>query len=229
MQLTVAYPSASRGWSSPSQEILVPDTSRHADGGVSTEVPEVIVLSVKFPLELRVHDPDTWSDPVTGTVVQPIPSPVKSAFPLTLRQDDVTFQVATALPPQAVPLEHDPAPPPPLEVPPAPPDPLLEVPPVPDGVLDVGLHAPEIIANAIANTRAADCTFIERSPSKGGTCRALMRWNSIPICPTHDHFVNEINGIGTIHTTDTEHPKDCRHDADLVTRSDRAAGVARIL
>jgi hypothetical protein len=141
---------------------MVPEMFKHMAASASCTVPVVVVLSEYVPLELPVHVPDTWSDPVTDADAQPTPRFVRSASPLTLRHDDITVQTPTTLPPHGVPPAHAPAAPPP-EVPPVPPDPLLELPPVPDGPLETGVHAPESIPNAIAITRAADCTFIERA------------------------------------------------------------------
>jgi len=72
---------------------------------------------------------------------------------LKFRHDELTFQVPTTSPPQAVTLgQDDPPPPPPVPAVP------LELPPVPDGLLEVELHAPEIIPamSAIAIPRTAD-------------------------------------------------------------------------
>jgi len=79
-------------------------------------------------------------------------------LPLTVKHDDVTVQVPTALPPQGDTSGQDFAPPVPLlELPPAP------FPPVPDE-FELMVHAPEIIPNNIAVARAADCAFIEGPP-----------------------------------------------------------------
>jgi hypothetical protein len=105
-----------------------------------------------------------------------------------VRHDDWTVQVPGTLPPQAVTLEQEPpvppledplleAPTPPLVEPalvePAPPmSPLEELPSVLDGLFERKLHAPEITTDAVATdavaiTRAADWTFIERLFSTG--------------------------------------------------------------
>ena len=83
-----------------------------------------------------------------------------SSFPLNFRQDELTVQVPTTLPPQAVTLSQEAWPPP--ELPPVPPICVpLEIPLMPDGVSECMLHAP-MVANDIAITRRADWTFIVR-------------------------------------------------------------------
>jgi len=81
---------------------------------------------------------------------------------VSVRQDELTVQVPTTLPPQAVPFEQEDPPPVPLEAPPVPVvPPVLELPPVPDEPRELELQAPEIIANARVIVRKADWTFIE--------------------------------------------------------------------
>src|SRR4029077_8462020 len=66
--------------------------------------------------------------PVTGAEGHPAPTNDRSRLPVTFRQDDVTAQVPTRLPPQDVTLEQDPPAPPPPELPAepaAPPPPVL--------------------------------------------------------------------------------------------------------
>jgi len=100
-----------------------------------------------------------------------------SRVPSIFRQDDVAFQVPTALPPQGVTLVHeavggaplDPAGVPALELVPAltalpavgavPPE-LVEVPAVPAGRSELTLHAPEKAANAAAATIATAAVWI---------------------------------------------------------------------
>jgi len=77
-----------------------------------------------------------------------------SRAPLKFRHEDVTFQVPTTEPPQAVPFGQDGPPVPAVPVVPA--VPLLELPAVPVGLLPVGLQAPDTVANAIAIARAAN-------------------------------------------------------------------------
>ena len=82
---------------------------------------------------------------MTGAEGQPAPTSERSRVPLTFRHDDVTVQVPTRSPPQAVTFEHDvPAPPVP-GLPPAPTaPPLPDFPPVPDVAPDPEPHAIEI-------------------------------------------------------------------------------------
>ena len=80
---------------------------------------------------LAIHVPVTCRDPVTGTVLQPKLANETSMSPDKARQDDVTFQVPTTLPPQAVPLGQDAPPPVPLELPPVPTPPPVAVSPEP--------------------------------------------------------------------------------------------------
>src|SRR5450432_1202291 len=93
--------------------------TRHEGANVNCSSPVVVVLSEYVPSALAVHVPVTCKEPVTGAVAQPAPTSIRSRLPLTLRHDDVTFQVPTTLPPQAVTLEQDAAAPPAPE-PPAP-------------------------------------------------------------------------------------------------------------
>ena len=79
------------------------ETDRHAaDNGKVTE-PVVTVLSTYVPSLLAVQVPVTWRDPLTGTVLQPKLARVTSMSPVSDRHDDVTSQVPTTDPPQAVP------------------------------------------------------------------------------------------------------------------------------
>jgi hypothetical protein len=126
-------------------------------------VPDVVVPSVYVPSAFAVHVPLTLREPANVTFLQlrgSSPANVMSRLlPPIVRHDELTAQVPTTLPPQAVTAGHDdPPPPPPVPVIP----PLLEVPPAPDGVPVLEAQAPEKIAAAIAIARAADCTFIER-------------------------------------------------------------------
>jgi hypothetical protein len=124
-------------------------------------VPDVVVPSVYVPLELAVHVPLTVRDPEIVTFLQLFGSrpadEISRLLPLKVRHDELTAQVPTALPPQAVRLEQDAVAPPPLELPPvlvAPP--LAELPPdvgeLPE--LEPELHAAEISPNAITIVRA---------------------------------------------------------------------------
>src|SRR5450432_3879700 len=149
--------------------------TRQEGAKVNCSSPVVVVLSEYVPSALAVHVPVTCKDPVTGAVAQPAPINIIFRFPLTLRQDAMTFQVPTTLPPQPVTFEQDaPAPPVPLELPPVPNAPALELPavptapplpllpPLPD---DRPEHATAIIPSAIAIAKAADWTFIAPTPS----------------------------------------------------------------
>jgi hypothetical protein len=83
---------------------------------------------------------------------------------LNVTHDELTFQVPTTLPPQAVTLGQDAPPPVPLEVPPVPVElppapvvpPVLELPPVPDEPIELELQAPKIIAIASVVAGKAD-------------------------------------------------------------------------
>jgi len=139
----------------PAQSTFVPERTKHPATMSRRGVPVVVVPSTYVPLALAVKVPVTLKDPEIPTLVQvrgSRPSQDGSTLPFTVRHEDITFQVPTTLPPQAVTSAHDPPVPPPAPVVPPP----LELPPVPDGVLVVGLHAPENTPNAIAIARAAD-------------------------------------------------------------------------
>lgn len=111
------------------------ETVRHEAANGNVMEPFVVVLSVNEPPELAVHVPVVLSDPVTGTVAQPISSKDTSMSPVNSRHDDVTFQVPTTLPPQGgVTLEQDVPPPAPLPPEPETP-PELAPPPAPELVL----------------------------------------------------------------------------------------------
>jgi hypothetical protein len=45
---------------------VVPDICRHEDAKLIVSRPDVIVLSEYVPLDLAIHVPVTWRDPVTG-------------------------------------------------------------------------------------------------------------------------------------------------------------------
>jgi hypothetical protein len=117
-----------------------------------------LALAVKVPLTLSDPEIDTLSH-VRGSR----PSHAGSTLPFTVKHDDITVQVPTTLPPQAVTFWQDEPPPvPPLDVPPVPgPVPPLELPPVPEGAPEVAVHAPEIVPAVNAIARAADLTFME--------------------------------------------------------------------
>jgi hypothetical protein len=76
------------------------EIERHeAASGKMTE-PVVVVLSVNVPSALATKLPVVCREPFTGTVLQPRLVRVTSMSPDNFRQDDVTFQVPTTLPPQ---------------------------------------------------------------------------------------------------------------------------------
>ena len=88
---------------------------------------------------------------MTGAEGQPAPTSERSRLPLTFRQDDVTVQVPTRFPPQAVTFGQEVPPPPVPEIPPeltAPPVP--GVPPVPDRAFPPELQPHEISAGPAA-------------------------------------------------------------------------------
>ncbi|HEX5270612.1 MAG TPA: hypothetical protein VFW33_09010, partial [Gemmataceae bacterium] len=72
---------------------------------MNCSVPVVTVSSVYVPSPAALQVPLTWSDPVINADVQPAPTTDGSSVPLTVRHDDVTIQVPTTLPPQAVTFE----------------------------------------------------------------------------------------------------------------------------
>ena len=98
----------------PSQVTGVDEMTRQTGASVNCSSPVVVVSSEYVPSALAVNVPVTCSDPVTGADGQPAPTSDRSRSPLTFRHDDVTVQVPTTLPPQAVTLGQDAPPPPPL-------------------------------------------------------------------------------------------------------------------
>jgi hypothetical protein len=99
---------------------------------------------------LAVKVPVTVSDPEIPTLVQVVgsrPSQDGSTLPFTVRQDEVTVQVPTTLPPQGDTLWQ-------VDVPP--------LPPVPGPLVLGELHAAETIAAPMATARKTDSTFIGR-------------------------------------------------------------------
>jgi hypothetical protein len=121
-------------------------------------LPVVVVPSVYVPLALAVQVPLTLREPESVTFVQAegsSPALEMSRFVLRKsRHDELTFQVPTTSPPQAVIPGQVGAPPPPVPAVP------LELPPVPDGLGEVAVHAPEIIPAMSAVVRAAERSFI---------------------------------------------------------------------
>ena len=103
-----------------SQVVVVPEISRHEAGSSSCASPVVAVSSAYDPSDLAVHLPVTCSEPVIGADVQSNPNGFKSMSPDSLRQEDVTVQVPTTLPPHGVMPVQDPPPPPLPELPPEP-------------------------------------------------------------------------------------------------------------
>src|SRR5580765_1949314 len=85
------------------QSTWTDETDRHAGARGNAIDPVVTVLSVYVPLALAVQVPVTCSDPVTGTVLHPRLASMTSMSPDSARHDDVTVQVPTTEPPQAVP------------------------------------------------------------------------------------------------------------------------------
>src|SRR5262245_59283303 len=173
-------PTAVRGPDIPSQLIVVPDSIKHPASSWTVAVPVVVVPSVYVPFEFAVHVPLTLSEPAIVTLWQvrgSRPTSEMSSAPLSETHDDVTFQVPTTSPPQAVPLGQDGPPP----VPPLPPP---ELPPVPDGLVpEPELHAPKMIPAASAVARTRNCTFIESLLDSPRAC--------IPPCRRGDPFVKE--------------------------------------
>lgn len=121
---------------------------------MNCSVPVVSVSSVYVPSLAAVQLPLTWSDPVISADVQPAPTTEGSSVPLTVRHDDVTVQVPTKLPPQAVTFEHE-APEPPL--PEAPPAPIAPPPPVPNEGPESERQADEVSPGpkSVANVKSA--------------------------------------------------------------------------
>jgi len=132
---------------------VVPERIKHPASSWTVALPVVVVPSVYVPFAFAVHVPLTLIEPEIDALLQvrgSRPTSEMSRAPLKFRQDDVTFQVPTTLPPHGAPFGQDGPPVPAVPVDPA--VPLLE-PPVPDRVPVVGLHAPEIIPIAIAIAR----------------------------------------------------------------------------
>ncbi len=123
-------------FAAPGQPTGVDEITRQEASNVKFSAPVVVVLSVYVPSELAVHVPVTRRDPVMGTDPQAIPISETFNCPVTLRQDEVAFQVPTMSPPQAETLVHadvltcSEAPPLP-ELAPTPGDPPLPVAPPP--------------------------------------------------------------------------------------------------
>jgi hypothetical protein len=134
--------------------IVVPESIKHPDSSRTVAVPVVVVPSVYVPLAFAVHDPLTFSEPAIEALLQvrgSRPTNEMSRAPLSVTHDDVTFQVPTTLPPQAVPLGQD--------GPPAPPLPVLEEPPVPVELPGLDVHPSRTVPNK-AIPRTAARTFI---------------------------------------------------------------------
>src|SRR5450432_2927337 len=87
-----------------SQVVVVPDTFRHSAAKVMVSWPVVMVWSVKVPLALAIQLPLTWMDPVSAALTHPRLIPSMFLSPETVRQEGVTFQLPTTLPPQGVTL-----------------------------------------------------------------------------------------------------------------------------
>ena len=123
-------------FAAPGQFTGVDEITRQEAFNVKFSTPVVVVLSVYVPSELAVHVPVTSRDPLIGTDPQAIPISETFNCPVTLRQDEVAFQVPTMSPPQAETLVHadvlacSEAPPLP-ELAPTPGDPPLPVAPPP--------------------------------------------------------------------------------------------------
>src|SRR6188508_3293962 len=149
------------------------EIDRHDAASGNVTDPVVVVLSVYVPSALATNEPVVCTEPFTGTVVQPRLVRMTSMSPDSFRQEDLTFQVPTTLPPQGDTLlqlvpepipELPPAPellPPVLVVPPAPVPPLAGAPPVPDGlpewVLQAVLTAINPSTNAPTRPRCPRC------------------------------------------------------------------------
>jgi hypothetical protein len=174
VHVTDEYPKLEMMFAAPEQLVWVEEITRHDGAKVKCSSPVVIVLSVYVPSALAVQLPVTCSEPTTGAVGHPAPTNDKSRLPLILRHDEVTFQVPTKLPPQAVTFEQvAPIPPPPkltfapacsplpaLLTPDAPP--LPRAPPLPVGLAEPLLHAAEITPAVTTVARAMDRNFIAR-------------------------------------------------------------------
>jgi hypothetical protein len=166
-QLTSEKPTAERGAWIPVHVTVVPERIKHPASSWTVALPVVVVPSVYVPFAFAVHVPLTLIEPEIDALLQvrgSRPTSEMSRAPLKFRQDDVTFQVPTTLPPHGAPFGQDGPPVPAVPVDPA--VPLLELPPVPVR-LPVELQAPEITANPIVRARAADWTFIEGLLTKG--------------------------------------------------------------
>ena len=144
----------------PSQVTGVDEMTRHEGASVNCSSPDVIVSSEYVPSALAVNVPVTARDPVTGADGQLAPATVRSSAPATFRQDDVTVQVPTTLPPQGVTLGQDDPPAPPLPSPSRPSPPAL--PPAPGDPPEPELHPSQNIPSAIANASAAARIFMKR-------------------------------------------------------------------
>src|SRR5947207_2635512 len=126
----------------PLHASVVPESIRQPLGSWSVSVPVVVVPSVYVPSDFAVQVPVTWRDPLIDTFWQVAgerPAAVVSRLLLLMsRQEELTFQVPTTLPPQAETFVHawelppEPLEPPLCELPPEPFDPpLCELPPEP--------------------------------------------------------------------------------------------------
>src|SRR5947208_7458842 len=101
---------------------MVCERFKHPASSWPVAVPLVVVPSVYVPFAFAVHVPLTLSEPEIEAVLQvrgSRPTSEMSRAPLNARQDDVTFQVPTTLPPQGDPFGQDGPPVPAVPVVPA--------------------------------------------------------------------------------------------------------------
>src|SRR5450631_1634735 len=151
VQVSEEKPSSWMKLAIPAQLTGVDETIKQEGPSVNCSVPVVIVLSVNVPLPTAVQVPLTWRSPVTGADEQPAPTSEGSRLPLTFMHEDVTVQVPTTSPPQAVTFEQAAPAPPVPEIPPVPTAPPLPgVPPVPDKAFAPEPQPPEISAGPMA-------------------------------------------------------------------------------
>src|SRR5262249_59447843 len=115
-QVTLEKPSPDSGPPIPSQVVVVPEIIKHPAGSSMSAEPVVVVPSVYVLLELAVHVPLTFSEPVNVTFLQLVGSrPASEMSRLLLescRHDELTVQVPTTLPPQVETLVQEPELPP---------------------------------------------------------------------------------------------------------------------
>jgi len=90
----------------PAQSIVVPESVKQPLTSCICSVPVVCVMSM-YPVAVVVNDPVTLREPEIVTLVQVLgsrPMAEGSTLPLRDKHDELTSQVPTTLPPQAVPF-----------------------------------------------------------------------------------------------------------------------------